>query len=41
MAALWDYEHSVEQYEAIGGTSRQSVLDQILALTVWADSQDA
>jgi len=26
---LWNYENSVEQYNVVGGTSRQAVLEQI------------
>ena len=36
---VWDYENSVEQYQATGGTCKQSVLDQCLQLHVWIDSQ--
>ncbi|XP_050045223.1 argininosuccinate lyase isoform X1 [Dermacentor andersoni] len=35
LAQLWNYEHSVEQYKAPGGTSRESVLAQIAALRQW------
>ena len=36
---VWNYENSVEQYQATGGTCKQSVLDQCLQLHVWIDSQ--
>ena len=32
---LWDYEHSVEQYNSSGGTSKQTVLQQIQMLKKW------
>ena len=33
--SLWDYRKSIEQYEAMGGTSKQSVMKQIRELRVW------
>ena len=36
---VWDYEHSVEQYQATGGTSRASVQEQIQQLKEWLNSQ--
>uniref|UniRef100_UPI00358FF77A argininosuccinate lyase isoform X2 n=1 Tax=Myxine glutinosa TaxID=7769 RepID=UPI00358FF77A len=36
--AVWNFEHSVEQYKAAGGTSRSSVLQQITKLRQWLDS---
>lgn len=35
LAELWNHEHSVEQYKATGGTSRESVLSQIASLRQW------
>jgi hypothetical protein len=32
MAAVWDFERSVEQRSATGGTSRAAILAQIEAL---------
>ena len=32
VAALWDFEASVERRDALGGTSRRAVLEQIDAL---------
>jgi len=32
---VWDYEHSVEQYVAEGGTAKSSVQDQINKLQEW------
>ena len=32
---VWDYEHSVEQYTAEGGTARDSVQKQINKLQEW------
>ncbi|KAB0795407.1 hypothetical protein PPYR_12246 [Photinus pyralis] len=32
---IWNYENSVEQYQAIGGTSKRSVLNQIEELKKW------
>ncbi|VEN51441.1 unnamed protein product [Callosobruchus maculatus] len=32
---IWDYDNSVEQYQAIGGTSKKSVLEQIHELKAW------
>ncbi|CAH1801872.1 unnamed protein product [Owenia fusiformis] len=32
---VWDYENSVEQYSAFGGTSRSSVNQQIVKLETW------
>ena len=39
MQNVWDYEHSVEQYQATGGTSRASVQEQIQQLKEWVNSQ--
>lgn len=37
---LWNYEHSVEQYQAFGGTARANIEIQIQQLELWiADSQ--
>jgi len=35
IAAIWDYAHSVDQYVAQGGTSRQSVCQQLGELKKW------
>ncbi|XP_037513750.2 argininosuccinate lyase isoform X1 [Rhipicephalus sanguineus] len=35
LAQLWNYEHSVEQYKATGGTAKASVLAQIASLRQW------
>ena len=32
---VWDYEHSVEQYTAEGGTAKDSVQKQINELQEW------
>ncbi len=32
---VWNFEHSVEQYKAPGGTSKSSVLHQADALQAW------
>lgn len=37
VARVWNYENSVEQYEAIGGTSRSSVNAQIKSLEIWIE----
>lgn len=29
VSAVWNYEHSVEQYTSTGGTAKSAVLDQI------------
>ena len=34
---MWDYEHSVEQYSAEGGTGKSSVGGQINKLQQWMD----
>ncbi|XP_064461161.1 argininosuccinate lyase-like isoform X2 [Ornithodoros turicata] len=34
---LWNYEHSVEQYQATGGTSRKSVEKQVASLQDWLE----
>ena len=34
---VWDYEHSVEQYSAEGGTAKSSVEKQINKLQEWLD----
>lgn len=34
---VWDYEHSVEQYSAEGGTAKSSVEGQIYKLQQWMD----
>ncbi|XP_077510646.1 argininosuccinate lyase isoform X2 [Amblyomma americanum] len=38
LAEVWNYEHSVEQYKATGGTARQSVQAQIASLREWLTS---
>lgn len=38
LAEVWNYEHSVEQYKATGGTARQSVQAQIASLRKWLTS---
>lgn len=35
LAELWNYEHSVEQYKATGGTAKESVVAQIASLRQW------
>lgn len=40
VAKVWNYENSVEQYEAIGGTSRNSVNNQIKLLEIWIESSN-
>lgn len=32
---VWNYENSIEQYQATGGTSKSSVLNQIEKLRSW------
>lgn len=40
VSSLWNYEHSVEQYQSFGGTARLNVEIQIQQLELWiADSQ--
>ena len=34
---IWDYETSVNQYNATGGTGLESVIRQIQELTEWLD----
>ena len=34
---IWDYETSVNQYNATGGTGLESVIRQIQELTKWLD----
>ncbi|XP_030766622.1 argininosuccinate lyase [Sitophilus oryzae] len=36
---VWNYENSIEQYQAIGGTARSSVLDQIYKLDSWLEQK--
>ncbi|XP_077995364.1 argininosuccinate lyase-like isoform X2 [Glandiceps talaboti] len=38
VSSVWNYENSVEQYTSVGGTSRQSVTQQIEQLTQWLKS---
>ncbi|XP_072164510.1 argininosuccinate lyase-like [Diadema setosum] len=38
VASVWNYESSVEQYQSSGGTSRQSVLNQVSQLRQWIES---
>ncbi|KAL2912110.1 argininosuccinate lyase [Polyrhizophydium stewartii] len=38
VAAVWDYERSIDQRSAVGGTSRQTVLDQVKQLREWLAS---
>ncbi|GLV34240.1 Argininosuccinate lyase [Carabus blaptoides fortunei] len=40
VSKVWNYENSVEQYQATGGTSKNSVLNQISALQVWLKEQN-
>lgn len=35
---VWDFERSVEQRDAAGGTSRRAVLEQITKLRAWLDA---
>lgn len=37
VSKVWDYEHSVEQYSAEGGTAKSSVEKQINKLQEWLD----
>ena len=37
VSEVWDYEHSVEQYTAEGGTAKSSVEEQINKLQNWLD----
>jgi len=37
VSKVWDYEHSVEQYSAEGGTAKSSVEKQISKLQEWLD----
>lgn len=37
VSEVWDYEHSVEQYSAEGGTAKSSVEGQINKLQEWLD----
>lgn len=37
VSEVWDYEHSVEQYTAEGGTAKSSVEEQINKLQDWLD----
>ena len=37
VSEVWDYEHSVEQYTAEGGTAKSSVEQQINKLQEWLD----
>ncbi|KAI8930140.1 argininosuccinate lyase [Entophlyctis helioformis] len=39
VAGIWDYERSIEQRSAMGGTSRQAVLAQIQQLQEYLDQQ--
>lgn len=32
---VWNYENSVEQYQAIGGTAKNNILNQIRQLEEW------
>ena len=36
----WDYEASVEQYNNIGGTSRNAILYQIYSLENWLSAEN-
>ncbi|KAF7272088.1 argininosuccinate lyase isoform X2 [Rhynchophorus ferrugineus] len=36
---VWNYENSIEQYQAIGGTAKNSVFDQINKLTEWLQNK--
>ena len=33
--SVWNYENSIEQYKAEGGTSRSAVKEQIAKLNQW------
>ena len=40
ISQLWNYEHSVEQYQSFGGTARVNIAIQIQQLELWiSDSQ--
>ncbi|XP_017774312.1 PREDICTED: argininosuccinate lyase [Nicrophorus vespilloides] len=41
VAKVWNYVNSVEQYEAIGGTAKNSVLQQIQTLDYWLEAGSA
>jgi hypothetical protein len=32
---VWDYKHSIEQYQTAGGTSTNSIMHQIHVLQEW------
>ncbi|XP_066155800.1 argininosuccinate lyase isoform X2 [Euwallacea fornicatus] len=36
---VWNYENSIEQYQVIGGTAKNSVLNQIRSLEQWLKNQ--
>ncbi|XP_002738808.1 argininosuccinate lyase-like [Saccoglossus kowalevskii] len=38
IANVWNYENSVEQYSSAGGTSKQSVIQQVEQLEEWLSS---
>lgn len=38
VSEVWDYENSVEQYTAEGGTSRVAVQEQVTKLKQWIDA---
>lgn len=35
VSAVWNYDNSVDQYSAYGGTAKSSVMDQIKNLQHW------
>lgn len=39
VSSVWDYEHSVEQYQVAGGTSRRAVQEQIDNLKAFIQSR--
>ena len=37
VSSIWDYEKSIENRCSLGGTSKQTVQDQIVILSKWLD----
>lgn len=40
VAKVWNYENSTEQYQAVGGTAKSSVLKQIEDLYSWLEGSN-
>lgn len=38
VARVWNFENSVEQYQSVGGTSSNSVKQQIKLLKTWIEN---